>query len=230
LVDKLRHVINDGDIMDFIDVINKRHSVRDFKKDEISEDKLIEIIKLAERAPSWENSQPWNVYIATGKTLDDITEVWIGKNEEKIKGYPDMSTGHRTYFSERGQKNMQDFMDGIADFIDDEGNAYFMDQQHLLFNAPAIVYLTIPKGYMNYSIYDLGGFGLMLMLAATELGIDSIPAYELIKYPDVLREHMDIPEDEDIIMGIALGYEADNKINEFKAPRLDIDEILKIKN
>uniref|UniRef100_UPI0025E6088A hypothetical protein n=1 Tax=uncultured Methanobrevibacter sp. TaxID=253161 RepID=UPI0025E6088A len=41
-----------------------------------------------------------------------------------------------------------------------------------------------------------GGFGMSLMLAATELGIDSIPAYELIKYPYILRDNLPIPEDE----------------------------------
>lgn len=73
-----------------------------------------------------------------------------------------------------------------------------------------------------------GGFGMSLMLAATELGIDSIPAYELIKYPYILRDNLPIPEDEDIIMGIALGHESEEHINEYDSPRLDLDEILKI--
>ena len=34
--------------------------------------------------------------------------------------------------------------------------------------------------------------------------------------------------DEDIIMGIALGYESEEHINTFESPRLDLDEILKI--
>jgi nitroreductase len=47
------------------------------------------------------------------------------------------------------------------------------------------------------------------MLAATDLGVNSIPAYELVKYPYILRDNLPIPEDEDIVMGIALGYESD---------------------
>ena len=70
---------------------------------------------------------------------------------------------------------------------------------------------------------------MSLMLAAKELGVDSIPAYEIVKYPDVIRQHMDIPDDEDLIMGIALGYEASDKINEYRSPRLDVDEILTIR-
>jgi nitroreductase len=88
--------------------------------------------------------------------------------------------------------------------------------------------LTLPKNYTRWSVYDLGGFGMSILLAATNLGIDSIPAYELVKYPYIIRDHLPVPEDEDIIMGIALGYESDDKINEYESSRLDLDEILKI--
>ena len=42
--------------MNFLEVMKKRHSSRDFKKDEISEDTLKEIVKIAGMFPSWENS------------------------------------------------------------------------------------------------------------------------------------------------------------------------------
>jgi len=194
----------------------------------VSEDTLREIVKIAGRSPSWENSQPWNVYIATGETLEKIREEWIDENDKKIKGSADMNLGHRTNFSERGQKNMADFMDAIGKFDDDEDLENFNHVQHILFNSPAVVYLTLPKNHTQWSIYDLGGFGMSLMLVATDLGIDSIPAYELVKYPYILRDNLPIPEDEDVIMGIVLGYESEEHINEYEFPRLDLDEILKI--
>ncbi len=214
--------------MNFLEVMEKRHSSRDFKKDEVPEETLKEIVKIAGMSPSWENSQPWNVYIATGETLEKIRESWIAENDKKIKGSADMNPGHRTNFSERGQKNMADFMDAIGKFDDDEDLENFNNVQHILFNSPAVVYLTLPKNHTQWSIYDLGGFGMSLMLAATDLGVDSIPAYELVKYPYIIRDNLPIPEDEDIIMGIALGYESEEHINEYESPRLDLDEILKI--
>jgi nitroreductase len=123
---------------------------------------------------------------------------------------------------------MADFIDAIGKFDDDEELENFNHVQHILFNSPAVVYLTLPKNYTNWSVYYLGGFGMALMLAATDLGVDSIPAYELVKYPYILRDNLPIPEDEDIIMGIALGDESGEHINEFESPRLDLDEILKI--
>ena len=46
-----------------------------------------------------------------------------------------------------------------------------------LFNAPTVIYLTLNKGHTVYSVYDLGGIGFAIMLAAKEHGVDSVVAY-----------------------------------------------------
>ena len=53
--------------MDFDEVIAKRRSARDFTTEPISKDVLMDIVRQAQRTPSWANSQPWKVYIATGE-------------------------------------------------------------------------------------------------------------------------------------------------------------------
>ena len=215
--------------MEFKEVVNKRHSVRNFKSDEIPVTILQDIVRMAQSSPSWENSQPWNVYIATGETLKKIKEIWAGKYEAKVKGSPDMPTGHRTNFSERSQQNMKDFMGAVAEYSGDPEIKHFLKMNEVLFNAPALVYLTLGKGHTGWPVYDLGGFGLALMLAAKDQGIDSIPAYEIVKFPAELRPLLSVPEDEEIIMGIALGYAAEDSINDFSSSRLPLEEVLTIK-
>ena len=65
---------------------------------------------------------------------------------------------------------------------------------------------------------------MAILLSARANGVDSIPAYETIKYPDVIKKHCKIPENEDVIIGIALGYEDDNVINKHRTERLALDE------
>ncbi len=215
--------------MEFKEVIAKRHSVRNFQNKEIPVEILEDIVRTAERAPSWENSQPWNVYIAAGETLKKIKEIWNGKYAQKAKGSPDMPTGHRTNFSERSQQSMKDFMSAVAEYSGDPEIAHFLKLNEQLFNAPALVYLTLGKGHTGWPIYDLGGFGMALMLAAKDRGIDSIPAYEIVKFPAELRPLLSVPDDEEIIMGIALGYAAEDSVNDFASARLPLETILKIK-
>ncbi len=215
--------------MEFKEVVNKRHSVRNFSEKEIPVAVLEDIVRTAERAPSWENSQPWNVYIATGDTLKRIKEIWAGKYEAKAKGTPDMPTGHRTNFSERSQQSMKDFMGAVAEYSGDPEIAHFLNMNEKLFNAPALVYLTLGKGHTGWPIYDYGGFGVILMLAAKDHGVDSIPAYEIVKFPAELRPLLSVPEDEEIVMGIALGYADEDSINDFSSTRLPLEDILTIK-
>ena len=54
--------------MDFTTLVQKRHSTRDFTGQFIPRSQLEQIIQDALTTPSWVNSQPWRVYVATGKT------------------------------------------------------------------------------------------------------------------------------------------------------------------
>ena len=65
------------DAKHFEELMKARHSVRYFQKKEIPEDTLKQIISIALQAPSWCNSQAWNIYVASGKTLSEIRKIWI---------------------------------------------------------------------------------------------------------------------------------------------------------
>ena len=85
----------------FKELMKERHSCRKFQSKQIPEEVLKEIISISLGAPSWWNSQPWNIYVASGKTMEEIRKEWISKGENKIKGYADIPPGDRTDFSER---------------------------------------------------------------------------------------------------------------------------------
>ena len=210
---------------DFKGLMKERHSARRFLPKEIPEETLKEIVRICLDSPSWCNSQPWNVYVVSGKPLEEIKKEWIAKNEQKIKGYGDIQPVHRTEFSERCQKNMQEEFKLIEETTKDPELKSFWRANIECFNAPTVVYLTVHKGHSKWSIYDLGGFGMALMLAAKDLGVDSVVAYELTKYPDILRKHVKIADGEDIAIGIALGYESDDPVNKFRAKKNQLDEV-----
>ena len=205
----------------FRELMKERHSCRKFQSKKIPEEVLKDIISISLMSPSWCNSQPWTIYVATGNTLEEIRKEWISKNKEKVKGYADINPGHRTDFSERSQATMAKFFkigDNLTNKNElEESNADF-------FNAQAMVYLTLNKGHQPYSVLDLGGIEMAIMLAAKDHGVDSIPAYTTIMYPDVLRKYMKISDKEDIVIGVALGYEEKSPLNDLRAEKLTIEE------
>ena len=211
--------------LSFSEIMKQRHSIRHFLSKPIPKETLKKIMETSLLTPSWGNSQPWNLYIASGNTLENIKKEWIAKNKEGIKGKSDIEAGHRTDFSERCQKCMNEIMNLIGEVLNDPNAKSLWDANVILFDAPTIVYITIPKKRTLYNLFDSGAIEMTVMAAAKEYGIDSVPAYEAIKYPEILRKNMKIPDDEDIVIGIALGYKDDeNILNKIHPKKLTLDE------
>ena len=207
----------------FKQLMIERHSARKFQSKEIPKEILKDIISTSLLSPSWTNSQPWKIYIASGKALSEIKKVYSNNYEQKVEDKPDMPFAHRNEFSKASQNNMADLIKSFKE----KTNSEIMDFNYILFNAPTIVYLCLNKGYSKWSAYDLGALSMAIMLAAKDRGIDSIPAASVVRYPDVLRKILKIPNDEDIIVGIALGYEEKCIANDYRANKFHIDQVCK---
>lgn len=209
--------------MEFIDTVNNRHSVRDFSDRPVSREDLRKIVETAGKAPSWANVQPWKVVIATGKSLEAIRAHHMTGAMEPS----DFPSLHRPSMGPDGQANLRTWSSGIHRFLGADGNAMYEDSTRL-FDAPAIAYLLLPKQIAPWTIYELGAFGQTLMLAAKDLGIDSLPAEEFVFNPSKLHEVLGVSDDYIFAMGIGLGYPKDAKINQFRSERMDLDQYLKI--
>ena len=207
----------------FKQLMTERHSARKFLSKEIPKDILKDIISTSLLSPSWTNSQPWKIYIASGKALSEIKKIYSENYSKKVEDKPDMSFAHRNEFSKISQKNMEELIKSFKD----KTNSEIMEFNYILFNAPTIIYLTLNKGCSKWSVYDLGALSMAIMLAAKDRGIDSIPTASVIRYPEPLRKILKIPDDEDVIVGIALGYEEKCEANDYRAKKLSIDETCK---
>jgi nitroreductase len=205
----------------FKELMTQRHSTRKFQSKEIPKDVLKDIISTSLLTPSWTNSQPWKIYVASGKPLDEVKKEWLSKFNNKVTGYPDIPVAHRNEFREISQKNMGDLIKTFKEF----SKADIMDFNYIMFNAPTVIYLTLAKGNSKWSVYDMGALSMSIMLAAKDRGIDSIPATSVVLFPDVLRKILKIPETEDIIVGIALGYEEKCVANDYRASKLKLEDV-----
>ncbi|GGE37509.1 nitroreductase [Streptococcus himalayensis] len=212
--------------MEFSEVVRKRTSIRSFSKKEVADEQLREIIREAQRAPSWVNSQPWKVYIAKGKTLEKLKNSHLLSPQMGLSEQTDWPTLSRVNWDSRTQENMADW---LAEVTTAKGGESFSPLQAFQFHAPVYVYLTIPKTTPIYSAFDLGAFAQTLMLSAQNKGIDSIVAYELIRFPSLIKQEMGIPDEENIAIGIALGYKDDHPLNQYVSSRVELDSILHIK-
>ncbi len=215
--------------MEFEKVVTSRHSVREFSNLAIDKQTICGIIQLAQRAPSWVNSQPWKVYAATGKPLKDIKSAFVKNETDGLKPNSDFPVMHRNDWSENAQENMKQWRHEIVHHFEsfDEAHTEMTDASENLDHSPVILYLTIPKKSPLWSVFDVGAFAQTIMLAAKDKGLDTIPTYNSVRYPDVLRKILNIPTDETIVVGISIGYSKDSLINSYKSKREPIDDIFK---
>lgn len=214
--------------MEFTEALNRRRSIRSFSDQPVTREDVETIVAQAQRTPSWANSQPWKAYIAIGDAAKAIREEHLRLTSEGVPSNAVWASMHRTDWQAKPRDNMINWSKEFHANLNEEMWISKEANQHL-YNAQAIVYLAIPKNATNWSHYDLGGFGATLMLAASNLGIDSMAAYEFIMYPDRIREIMDVDPEYDVVMGMGLGYRTDDQINQLNSSREPLEAVLTVK-
>jgi len=216
--------------MDLTTAITSRHSTRAFTDEPVGRETITEIVALARRAPSWVDSQPWRVSPAIGAARERIARRHAESSTSGARGRSDIATMHRDQWAPAQQRNMAGMSESLLALLGPDLERVTGEARASLFGAPALLYLTIPRAVPQWSLYDLGAFAQTLMLAARDRGLDTIPAYELVRYPAEAREEMGIPDDEILVVGVALGHRADALINSLVTDRAPVEQVLTIRD
>jgi nitroreductase len=208
--------------MNVIEAINERRSIRAFLTKPVERDKLNVILAASARSPSWANTQPWEIFIAAGATLERIKAGYRQKYADKAPAVPE--TPRPVEWSEKAKERIQQLRPDMARAC---GAAVeqFAELNQTMFGAPVVVYICMDKILSEWSLYDIGAYSQSFMLVALEQGLSTIPAITLTLYPDILRRELKIPDNLKITIGIAVGYaDKENGINKFVSSRGSLDE------
>lgn len=213
-------------------ILRTRHSVRSFQDKPVDEALIREIIADAQLAPSWCNSQPAKAYVVTGELAKKLVKDHHEKNVTKARSWGEIMPPQPDTWNPNNLANIDKFL------TDGDTNEGLGDKFGIIklngcnFQAPVIIYITVPKNSTMYQGYDAGAFGYGICLSAHEHGLGTIPAYEFVRFPEEIREIFDIPENESILMGIGMGYPDDAEVNDFYKinGRVPTDSILTIRS
>ena len=211
--------------MDVQEALRARHSTRKFLGKPIEEKKLVAVLEAAALTPSWANTQPWEVFVATGQTLERIRQAYRQKYAEKAPGDPE--TPRPKQWSEAAKERQKQLRPGMLEAAGDNANQ-FGDLNQAMFNAPAVIYIGMDKLLSEWSLYDIGAYSQSIMLAAVEQGLGTVPAITLMLYPDVLRKELGVPDNLKLTIGIAIGYpDPEHGLNRFISPRRPFTETVR---
>jgi len=197
--------------VNIIEAIRTRKSIRDFTADPVPQHILRKIIEVAVRAPSAENSQPWEFTIVAGDILDTIRKTNIEKLKSRALPHPDLAAEGlpRDSVYRRRQIEIAKQLFGLMDISreDLEKRDRWMELGFRYFNAAAAIIISVDRS-LSYPrpIFDIGSATQNICLAALNYGLGTCIANQGITYPEVLHEFANIPESKRIVISIAIGY------------------------
>ena len=184
------------------DILDTRYSCRKFKEQEIPRAVLENIFKLAQKTPSWCNSQAWHVTIVSGTALKNFKEKIYCIAEKGEPQNPDLKFPEKyegIYKERRKVCGVQLYQSlGIGRNDLEQAQTQVLEN-FKCFDAPHLAMISSSRPLGIYGAGDCGLYISTLMLVAQSLGVNSIAQAALASYPNVVREELGISEDLSLI-------------------------------
>ena len=197
--------------MTFDEVVLGRRSIRGYRPDPVPRALIEEVVALASRAPSSYNSQPWHLHIATGDVLDRIraasterTTSGVSPSFERRESGPYEGEHRRRQI----EVAVQLFESMGIDRDDTEGRAQWTMRGFRMFDAPVLVVVTYDRDLYGGDIapFDCGALTASLANAAWSRGLGTVINSQGVMHSPLVREHLQIPDDQVILISLAMGY------------------------
>lgn len=232
---------------EFSHFLSSRRSTRDFQSTPIPPQILNQILKDALTAPSWSNTRPFKVAVASGEVRDRISQEfllrWNALSKIMRKGFLNklrivysrygLPTSNRSiakpYPSELKPRAERVGKELYELFGVQRGDRDARDKQwaknYSFFGAPVELFVFIHKDLHIYSASDAGLMMQNLMLSAHAHGLGTCAQGAVAIWDDVVRKEFEISKDYRLLCGIAIGYPSDSPVNKFEANRIGVEEL-----
>jgi nitroreductase len=201
--------------VNYEEVVMGRRSIRGYLPDPVPKSLIKEVLEMTIRAPSSLNTQPWNFYVVSGEPLDRIRE---GNTERNLAGVPDSREfrGHGAYEGAHRERQI-----GIAvqlfeamgiERYDKEARQEWVLRGFRQFDAPVSIVVTYDRSIHGGDIgpFDCGAVSNALVNAAWSRGLGCVVNSQGIMQSPVVRERAGIPDDQVIMICVAMGFPDDS--------------------
>jgi nitroreductase len=212
--------------MDLREIIGERKSIRAFKGDRVPRKKVEEVLGLAVHAPSAINLQPWELTVVMDEERERLSRRLLKAYREKqISCSPGNVKPLPKVFAARGVESFE----GMKPYLDEMGSdftKYINEGSCNFYGAPVAVIMCMDNSFSKARLVDMGAFLGYFVLAAHHLGLWTCPIGLIAAYEDEVKEVLNIPEDKDVVIGVALGYpDWESPVNRFSSPREALDKM-----
>ena len=218
-------------MLDFETTVKTRQSIRKFLPTPMTETEIKQILTDAQNAPSACNTQPWLVHIASGETLQKLTDR-IAERFENNQFSRDFEFDQSKYTGEYEKRWREQYAHVFTTSFglpreNREGRKAVIEQNITGYGAPHIAFLFMPdieNHHVNLAA-DLGMYSQTFLLSLTARGFGGIPQLFFGLFADDIREILGVSKDYKLLHGIAFGYPDWNaQPNKIHLGRIPIEE------
>ena len=224
----------------FSDLAAARYSVRDFRPDPVATEIVEEILEDTRQAPSWSNTRPFMLALATGERADRLRAAYIAEFDVTLP-VQHKKRGAMVRLALSGKAPDGDYRTWAphpADLLPHSQAVGSQLYAHMgiarddrkardaaarrnceAFGAPVIGFVLVHKGLMPFAALDAGIMLQTLFLSAKAHGVDSCPLGVLATWRRPFDAEFEAPADYRLITGFALGYASNAPVNDFRAER-----------
>jgi nitroreductase len=225
-----------------------RNSVRDFRPDPIPADLLTAVLADAVTAPSWSNTQPYRLAVATGEVRDRISTELCARFDAGMRARRGGPRAKAAALLRRSALPDGDFRVpekypadlqparvatgrglyqtlGIARH-DLAARDAQMRRNFEFFGAPTAIFVFVHGGLREYAVLDAGVLLQNLMLSAHVRGLGTCAQGALAIWAGPVRAEFEVPAEYKLICGLSIGYPSGHPVNAFRPGRADLDEVL----
>ena len=217
--------------MELLDGIETRRSFRGFKPTPIPEEIMRQILKAVSNSPSYQNTQPWEVAVVSGKKKDELSKIIYQLASSKAATNPDLShpkswpPEHEARSREHGARRLKAL--GV-EREDEQARENLRLMNFEFYGAPSVIFLFMDRTLGHWSVYDMGLFSQNLILAAHSFGLGTCLQASVPGYPDAIREFLGIPETKQLVIAIPIGYpDSEAKLNTYRSVKQKPEEFVK---
>ncbi|WP_327144704.1 nitroreductase [Nocardia sp. NBC_01327] len=210
-------------------LLEDRYTCRAFSPDPVPRATIEQILTLAQRTPSWCNTQPWQLAITEADSTDRFRKALL----DHINGTATQSdlpfpAAYNGVFRDRRRECGAALYTAVGVARGDhEGSMRQMVRNFELFDAPHVAILTTEADLGVYGAVDCGLYLTSFLLAAQSLGVATAPQAALASYSPFLHEYFNIPEHRQVIAGVSFGYpDPHHVVNGFRTTREDLDNVV----
>ena len=214
--------------MDLLKVIKERKSIRAFKPDPISKEKIEEILRLSIHAPSAINLQPWEFIVVTGEEKERLSRRLIKAYKEKqIACSPGNVKPLPKSIAKRGAKTLE-LMNPFFEEMGVKSDQFINEGSCNFYGAPVAILICLDDSFPKARMVDIGLVLGYFVLTAHKFGLATCPIGLITAYEDEIKDLLNIPENKNVVIGVALGYPDGNiSINRFKSQRDNLEKFVR---